>query len=362
MATTAVAGLLDGFTAVPSSPPASTCSSSRSSSPPPPPVPSSAFTSAPASYPLRPGNRLSFYYTRPAFFHRLELVLDDCGANEDVLAAVSFVDFDFALPSRRRWWEALNACAARGANVCVLLWSPLRPEKWGSVLPATRHEVLEYAKTWWKFRVAWDVSPWASHCHHQKYFYTSKHGAFVGGMVLTGSSTRVELNGAGHDTFLELHQGSPVQQDVRANFVARWNDSLTRGSGAGGGGGVAGARAGAGAGAGGAGAGGAGDAAAPAGPSAAAVFSRGPLPVAAGGETSETSSSEAAPKGATAAVTAAPAVVVGDSYRGDGVLALPTVEGVLAQLLFTCPGYGTYAFRPNGERSVSDVRLHLDRW
>jgi hypothetical protein len=147
-------------------------------------VPAGDGPDSPASYALRASNDVrALYFTRPAFFARLERLLDSCRAGEDVFAAISFVNWDFTLPrSGRRWWEALNDCAARGANVCALLWSPRQPERWGNVLPATR-DTLAAAAAQWRFAAAWDVSPWNGHCHHQKYFYTSAHGCFVGGMV-----------------------------------------------------------------------------------------------------------------------------------------------------------------------------------
>ena len=165
-------------------------------------------------------------------------------------------------------------------------------------------ENLKRTSSRWQFQFAWDESPWESHCHHQKYFYTSHHGAFVGGMVLCGSSTKVECHGAGHDTFVELSQGSEMQLDVRANFVARWNDVHTRrGLGA--------------------------DGLLAARTAVCPVLSanRGNRPL--------------------GRVAAAP--------RPGVVSSGEAAHSVAGQLLFSCPGDCTYSFRPNGERSVRNL-------
>ena len=264
-----------------------------------------------ASYPPRLGNNITFFYTRPAFFAHLEqAALVPCQPGEEIFVAISFVEWDFTLPSGKAWWEVLNECTKRGANVCVLLWSPLVPRRWGGVIANVPKNQTK-AKKCWQFRYAWDESPWNSHCHHQKYFYTARHGAYVGGMVMTGSSIQVEPNGAGHDTFVELSYGSPAAMDVRDNFVLRWNDVL--------------------------------------GGENAIVDSghvqrnNAPLPIIAPVTRGLATPSE---EGST------------PQQNAEGVVSFPRTRefAVPAQVTFSCPGRHTYSFRPDGERSVRNNR------
>ncbi|MDF1666127.1 MAG: phosphatidylserine/phosphatidylglycerophosphate/cardiolipin synthase family protein [Planctomycetota bacterium] len=189
-----------------------------------PPIPPSF-----ASYPPRPGNRLTFLIDGQDFYVRLEVALAQ--ATQSFWAVISFIADDFVFPSGRSFWELMNDAHHRGLDVRGLFWSNPRFPSPNVFHDSPKHrEFLRKQGCDWLIR--WDSSGAdGSHCHHQKSWLIDvgqeTETVFVGGMVLgrqtVDDSRHQGLPRSIHDSFAEI-QG-PGAVDVVHNFVQRWNEA-----------------------------------------------------------------------------------------------------------------------------------------
>lgn len=187
----------------------------------------------PGSYPLRPGNALSYWVDGIPFFSRLEEAYGQ--ARRSAWATVSFVSPAFRFPSGRTLWDVLDETAARGVDTRLLFW---RNADFGTdniVLgdAEDRARFVERGSLW---KARWDDSaPDRAHCHHQKsWVFDSGEAselAMIGGMVFglqtVDDARHQRLPRSVHDIVAELR--GPASADAAHNFVQRWNEARVSG-------------------------------------------------------------------------------------------------------------------------------------
>jgi cardiolipin synthase A/B len=189
----------------------------------------------PASYPVRPGNRIRPLIDGEPAFRRICEAVDT--ARHSVWVTVAFIRSDFVMPDGRgSFFDVLDGAVARGLDVRALFWRP-NPEATyagaGATFSGTESDRDFLAQRDACFRARWNRAQGAF-CQHQKSWLIDASEpseiAFVGGINLNPLamvSPGHEGGGGYHDAYVEI--AGPAATDVHHNFVQRWNEASERG-------------------------------------------------------------------------------------------------------------------------------------
>lgn len=204
--------------------------------------------SANGAFPVRDGNLVEPLVDGAVAFDRIAAAVE--AATTSVWVCVAFLEVDARFPGRGTFLDLMDAAAARGIDVRVLVWHPQGRDGVelasfpDDTFPGTESTAALLADRGTRWQARWDAV--GRNCQHQKAWLVDagrpEAVAFVGGINITRGS----MAGRDHDEpdpslgyepgerYSNVHDvhcevRGPCVADVHDNFAMRWNGASERG-------------------------------------------------------------------------------------------------------------------------------------